>query len=187
VNEHARPTSLFTTMVGVVNLAVALWLSGSSAYRYARYRGDERYRDRAIDEISERTKAELGDQHGPAMPDWVTIRLDRNKIDAGMRAQLWQRVWLSAALAAMLVVTGAGILLRRRWGRTMGLIVGGFLVFSVIGIILGPDVRTPREWAVQWLVGIPLLLILIILNLFGLLGRRARAEFAKPKTPSEDG
>ncbi|GAG50815.1 unnamed protein product, partial [marine sediment metagenome] len=146
---------------------------------YVRYTRDESYRDRLLDEISEAVRQEYRDTWGQALFDpTAEIKVDRDKIDANIRASRWKNMWYGVGTAAALLVVAAGILLRKRWGRILGIILAIVLLVGAVGIMISPGAESP---VVKWMVQIPLLLIVVLLNLLALIGRRARAEFARPK------
>ena len=177
MNEQARPKSLFITVVGVFNIVVGLWWIGHNVYPYVRYTRDEAYRDRLLDEISEAAKQEYRERWGAALFDpTAEIKVDRDKIDAYNRASLWGNMWYGVGLGSALLVVAVGILLRKKWGRILGIILAAFLLVAAIGQMISPEPESP---IVKWMVRIPLLLIVVLLNFLALIGRRARACFAK--------
>jgi hypothetical protein len=160
-----------TTVVGAVNLIVAVLAMAAGWWQHRRFETDAEHRRTLVEIVAFEVERKAMEER-----PWYFGRpvADRGKIEASIREELQKRRTSALVLGAVMILASVGILTRQRWGRWLGILLG---VCFILGAIYGVTQAAKTQGIVEWMTA-GFLAGLALLNLIGLVGARAKAEFA---------
>lgn len=154
-------------ILGLVYILFAVVVITKGSYAYIRYRTDEPYRNRLIDEMSAKAKEDYIQQQGGRavlLPDAIDqIVVDHQKVEAVLRHGITKGFVIGWIFALLAIPAGAIISLQCRWCRWIGLIAGAVFCFLSVSMMLSSHTpKTLWDWSgVLFFIGLGIITILV--------------------------